>query len=430
MSEVKTRLGDFLEELVEPMGRSERRHWAGVYVRGLLLDGERKSVQPMAARIDGADEQALNQFVNQSPWEVAEIQRRLAVRLGEQGHEPVYWMIDETSFPKAGGHSVGAGRQYCGALGKIANCQVAVSLHWRQERRSFPMSWRLYLPKDWCERADRRKRARIPREVHYQTKTQLALELVEQALAWDVPRGMVLADSFYGNDFGFRAALREKHLDYAVAVEPTTVAWTEDPNKVPPMATGKGRPRRYPRREDLPPARSLAVLARQWPQKAWRRVTWRIGTKGAQRSRFAMLGVWAAHRWQAQEHPRRIREWLLVEWPEGTDAPSDYWMVWRAQRDDAPALLRAVRCAKGRWPIELDYRELKDELGLDHFEGRSWPGWHHHVTLVTLAFAFLRSEQLRFKKNSDAEFADDPPPSAGRLDPHGRPVPLVPNELL
>lgn len=399
LSGVQGRLDEFLETLIEPMGRSERRHWAGVYVQGLLLDGDRKSVQPMAARIDGADEQALNQFLNQSPWAEAEVQRRLAQRLSDQGHEPVYWMIDETSFPKAGEHSVGATRQYCGALGKIANCQVAVSLHWRQAQLSYPMSWRLYLPKEWCEDGVRRSQARIPAEVTHQTKTALALELVEQALQWDVPRGVVLADSFYGNDFSFRAAMREQQLDYAVAVEPTTVAWTEDPNQVPVRVNApSGRPRRYPRLQDLPTALSLAKLASQLPKRAWRMVTWRIGSKGPQRSRFALVGVWAAHGWRAQKHPPRVREWLLIEWPEAAAAPADYWMLWRAHRDAAPALLPAVRAARGRWPIEQDYRELKEELGLDHFEGRGWPGWHHHVTLVTLAFAFLRSEQLRAKK--------------------------------
>lgn len=427
---VQCRLDAFLADLVEPIGRSERRHWAGVYVQGLLLDGARKSVQPMATRIEGADEQALNQFLNQSPWEVAEIQRRLALRLSGERHEPVYWMVDETSFPKAGAHSVGAARQYCGTLGKIANCQVAVSLHWRQEQMSYPMSWRLYLPKDWCEDFGRRKEARIPAEVSYQTKTDLALELVDQAIAWDVPRGAVLADSFYGNDFAFRAALREKQLDYAVAVEPSTVVWTEDPNQVPVTVMARtGRPRQYPRLQDLPAAISLEGLARQLPKKAWRMVTWRIGTKGPQCSRFTLAGVWAAHGWKAQHHPPRVCEWLLIEWPEGAAGPSDYWMVWRAHRDDAPALLRAVRTARGRWPIEQDYRELKEELGLDHFEGRGWPGWHHHVTLVTLAFAFLRSEQVRFKKNFVCEFADDPVPPAGSSDSDGGPLSVVPDPI-
>jgi len=427
---VQGRLEEFLEDLIEPIGRSERRHWAGVYVQGLLLDGERKSVQPMAGRLAGADEQALNQFLNQSPWAVTEIQQRLAQRMGEEGHEPVCWMVDETSFPKAGTHSVGAARQYCGALGKIANCQVAVSLHWRQEQLSYPMSWRLYLPKEWCEDSVRRAEAHIPKEVAYQTKTDLALELIDQAMAWDVPRGAVLADSFYGNDFSFRSALREKHLDYAVAVVPTTGVLTEDPSQVPVRVRAKtGRPRQYPSTHDMPTAISLERLARNLPKKAWRMVTWRIGTKGPQRSRFALTGVWAARRWQAQGHPLRVREWLLIEWPEGADAPADYWMLWRAERDEAPSLLRAVRTARGRWPIEQDYRELKEELGLDHFEGRGWLGWHHHVTLVTLAFAFLRAEQLRFKKNFICQLADDPASSAGGSDSYDRPMSVVPDDV-
>ncbi len=396
---VQGRLGEFLEDLIEPIGRSERRHWAGVYVQGLLLDGDRKSVQPMAARLAGADEQALNQFLNQSPWAVTEIQQRLAHRRSEDGHESVCWMVDEASFPKASEHSVGAARQYCGTQGKIANCQVAVSLHWRQAQLSYPMSWRLYLPKEWCEDSARRTEAHVPAEVVYQTKTDLALELVDQAMAWHVPRGVVLADSFYGNEFSFRAALRERHLDYAVAVEPTTVVWTEDPNQVPVAPSAKtGRPRRYPKLTDLPLALSLEKLARQLPKKTWRMVTWRLDTKGPQRSRFALAAAWAAHGWRAQKHPPRVREWLLIEWPDGVDAPAYYWMVWRAEPEEAPSLLRVVRTARGRWPIEQDYRKLKEELGLDHFEGRGWPGWHHHVTLVTLAFAFLRSEQLRLKK--------------------------------
>ncbi len=427
---VRPRLERFLGGLVESMGRSERRQWAQVYVQGLLLDGERKSVQPIAARIEGADEQALNQFLNQSPWEVAAIQHQLADRLAAVEHEPVFWMLDETSFPKAGNHSVGVARQYCGALGKIANCQVAVSLHWRQALMSCPVSWRLYLPKAWCEDAKRRNQARIPTTVSYQTKTELALELVEQALAWNLPCGTVLADSLYGNDFSFRAALREKQLGYAVAVAASTAVWTDDPNAVPVPATApRGRPRQHPRLEDLPATAPLEALARRLPNKAWRTVTWRAGTKGPQRSRFALVEVWAAHGWQAHAHWPRVRESLLVEWPQAATGPSDYWMLWRAPHDEPLPLLRAVRLAKGRWPIEQDYRELKEELGLDHFEGRSWPGWHHHVTLVTLAFAFLRTEQARAKKNFTCELAADPSPSPGSPHSYDRPVPVVPDAV-
>src|SRR5476651_2611244 len=187
LSGVRLRLERFLEELVEPMGRSERRHWAQVYLQGLLLDGQRKSVQPIAERIGGADEQALNQFLNQSPWEVTGIQRRMARRLADDGVEPVYWVVDETSFPKAGDHSVGVARQYCGALGKIANCQVAVSLHWSTAEMSCPLGWRLYLPEKWVSDPALRALGKIPATVIYQSKTQLALALLDAALGWEVP---------------------------------------------------------------------------------------------------------------------------------------------------------------------------------------------------------------------------------------------------
>jgi SRSO17 transposase len=218
------RLDEFLEDLTEPMGRSERRHWARVYLQGLLLDGERKSIEPLAARIPGADVQALRQFVGQSPWAVEEVQRRLALKVADSLSEPEVWMLDETAFPKAGNASVGVGRQYCGTLGKIANCQIAVSLHWSTAEMSCPVGWRLYLPKVWVE--DKPPAAvNLPAEVTYKTKTELALELIDQVLAWGLPRLPVVADSFYGNEFGFREALRERQLDYAVAVQPRFRSW-------------------------------------------------------------------------------------------------------------------------------------------------------------------------------------------------------------
>lgn len=426
LSGVRRRLDRFLRDLVEPMGRSERRHWAEVYIQGLLLDGERKSVQPIAERIAGADEQALNQFLNQSPWGVVEIQRRLARRLADDGAEPTYWIVDETSFPKAGEHSVGVARQYCGALGKIANCQVAVSLHWSQAEVSYPISWRLFLPESWIKDAVRRRAARIPDEIVHQTKQKLALELIGQAREWDLPEGMVLADSAYGNDFDFRSTLRSMQLGYAVSVEPKTVVWLEDPHVPLPPPQRTGRPRRFPRLDDLPPVHSLLEVARKIPSGDWRTVTWRAGTKGPQTSRFAMVKSWAAHKWGAQEHPKRDPEWLLIQWPQAAAEPCDYWMWWSPTSTSAPSLRRAVHAARGRWKIEQDYRELKDELGLDHFEGRGWLGWHHHATLVSLAFCFLRSEQARSKKNFWCDLADDAPPAPGEPHPDRGPMPVVP----
>jgi SRSO17 transposase len=392
------RLQHFLEDLTEPMGRSERRHWARVYLQGLLLDGERKSIEPMASRMEGADVQALRQFLGQSPWEVAEIERRLADKVVDLLSEPEVWIIDETAFPKAGKHSVGVARQYCGTLGKVANCQVAVSLHWATAEASCPILWRLYLPKEWLEDAERAAEVKLPPETPYRTKTELALEVIDQALDWGLPPLPVVADSFYGNDYSFRQSLRERHLPYAVQVESRTVVWTEDPNQValpPPQKTG--RPRKYPPLAALARPQSLQAVAEQLPASAWRTVAWREGSRGTERSRFAMLRVWAAHGWRQQAHPQRVAEWLLVEWPKEEKEPIKYWL---AQLGAQPlGLRRLVRVARARWRVEQDYRELKEELGLDHYEGRQWLGWYHHVYLVSIAFAFLRSEQARLKKN-------------------------------
>lgn len=410
------RLTHFLEDLLVPMGRSERRHWARVYVQGLLLDGQRKSVEPMAARLEGADVQALRQFVGQSPWPIEAVEQRLAHKVVDLLSEAEVWIIDETSFPKAGQHSVGVARQYCGALGKIANCQVAVSLHWSSAEASCPLIWRLYLPQDWIEDIGRAEEVKLPPGTAYQSKTDLALEALDEALRWGLPPLPVLADSAYGNDFSFRQALRERYLQYAVQVEPTTVVWTEDPNlPVPTPKKGKvGRPRRYPPLEALERPESLENVAQKLPASAWRRVTWRQGSRGAQRSRFAMLPVWAAHGWRKQAHPPRVMEWLLMEWPEGEKQPTKYWLA-----QLGPQLLglrRFVRTAKARWRIEQDYRELKEELGLDHYEGRQWLGWHHHVFLVTIAYAFLRSEQARLKKNFWCDLANDEEKATSHLD--------------
>jgi len=231
------RLRHFLEDLTEPMGRSERRRWARVYLEGLLLDGERKSIEPMAARV-GADVQALRQFLGQSPWEVEEVQHRLALKVVDLLSEPAVWIIDETAFPKAGEHSVGVARQYCGTLGKIANCQVAVSLHWSSAETSCPIVWRLYLPKEWLEDTERATEVKLPSGTAYRSKTELALEVIDQALGWELPRLPVVADSFYGNDFSFRQALRERHLPYAVQVEPTTAEQKfQVPDRTTPRST-------------------------------------------------------------------------------------------------------------------------------------------------------------------------------------------------
>jgi SRSO17 transposase len=405
------KLMTFLEDLLAPLGRSERRHWARVYIQGLLLDGERKSIEPMASRIPGADVQALRQFVGQSPWAVESVQRELARKVVDLLSEPEVWILDETSFPKAGEHSVGVARQYCGALGKVANCQVAVTLHWSSGEASCPLGWRLYLPREWIEDGERAQEVKLPEGLPYRSQAELALELIDQMLSWEVPRLPVVADSAYGNSFEFREQLRRRELDYVMAVESKTVVWTEDPNAVPwPPPRKTGRPRRYPPLASLATPQDLATVARQLPAAAWKKVIWRGGSRGPQSSRFARLQGWAAHGWRAQEHPQRVAEWLLMEWPEGEPEPTKYWLAQLGP--GRPGLRRLVRMGHARWRIEMDYRELKEELGLDHFEGRQWLGWYHHVTLVTMAYAFLRLEQARLKKNFWCDLTGSPEEAA------------------
>ncbi len=412
------RLANFLSELVPHMGRTERQHWAGMYIRGLLLDGERKSIEPMAARLPGADTQALCQFVNQSPWPWEPVQAALTGAVVDALLPEAVYLLDATSFPKQGTHSVGVARQYCGALGKTANCQVAVSVHLGTETTSVPLTWALFLPESWTTDPARRAEVGIPPTVQHQTKPELALACLERVRAWGLHPRPVLADSEFGNSWEVRETLHARGYPYCVQVEATTVAWAALPVPPAPLpATGRGRPRTRPRRAELPPPESLATLARALPAAAWRTVTWRPGTKGPLTSRFARFPVWCAHEYQRGGPFAPREETCLVEWPVADPAPTKYWLA--DLRGEPLGLRRFVRLAKGRWRIEQDYRELKDELGLDHFEGRSWTGWHHHVTLVSMAYAFLVLERARAKKNSVADVAPDPAPTPGPASPAG-----------
>ena len=400
------RLNSFLGDLLAPMGRSERRHWARLYIEGLLLDGDRKSIEPMASRIPAADVQALRQFVGQSPWTVEEVQRQLALKVVDLLSDPEVWILDDTSFPKAGRHSVGVARQYCGALGKVANCQVAVTLHWSSGEASCPLGWRLYVPEAWFEDSERASEVKLPTGLSFRSKPELALELIDEVLNWGVPALPVVADCFYGDASAFRQQLRQRQLSYVLGVEPKTSVWMEDPHRPLPPPKPTGRPRKHVPADLLPPPRDLPTLAQQLPASAWQNLTWREGSRGMQRSRFARVKVWAAHGWLSRKPTEGVAEWLLIKWPTGEKQPTKYWLAQLPH--PSPSLRRLVRLAHARWRVELDYRELKEELGLDHFEGRHWLGWHHHVTLVTLAYAFLRTEQARLKKNDWCDLASGP----------------------
>ena len=417
-------LESFLSKLTAGLGRSERRRWAGVYVRGLLLDGERKSIEPMASRL-GESDQDLQHFVGLSPWSADVLLEGLAKTTATA---PAYWIIDETSFPKAGSHSAGVQRQYCGALGKTANCQLAVSLHRADEvaGTSQPLCWRLFLPESWADDPVRCQRVGVPPGIGHQSKQDLALGLLDQARGWQCPLGMVLADEAYGGSFEWRSALRGRDLFYCARVPWTTTAWQEPPRFGEPLPVCRGfRAKRGPLLSPEP--KNLLSIARELPASAWKKVTWRQGTKGPQRSRFASLSGWAAHGWKQGPQPARIEETILIEWPQGEPTPTRYWL---ARLPKKPALKKLVAAAKARWRVEQDYRELKDELGLDHYEGRSWQGFHHHLALVTAAFVFLRQEQRRAQKKSTAtHLAAGAPLAPGRPHPPERSLPLVSHPL-
>lgn len=389
---VRGRLGDFAAQMFEPMRRSDQRRWGEVYLRGLMLEGRRKSIEPMAERLEDGDEQCLQQFVNQSPWDEVEVRRRLARRMEEE-LGPEAWIVDDTGFPKFGRHSVGVARQYCGALGKVANCQVGVSINAATDEASCPLDWRLFLPEEWDGDEQRRARAHLPADVGHVPKWKLALEMIDELGEWGLEGRPVLGDGAYGDITEFRTGLSERKLDYVLQVKGATSAYAEDVRPEQPDYRGTGRPPK-PRYRAKPS--SLKALALAAGRGALREVGWREGSKGRLRSRFLALRTRPANVELRNAANRAGTEleacWLLVEWPPGAAEPTKYWLSNLAA---TTPLRELVRLAKLRWRIEHDYRELKDALGLDHFEGRSWRGWNHHVTLVSVAHAFLTIERQR-----------------------------------
>ncbi|MGX1887892.1 IS701 family transposase [Streptomyces sp. NPDC055287] len=389
-------LAEFVADVFGSLVRRDQRRWGECYVRGLMLDGRRKSIQPMSERLPDGNMQALQQFVNQSPWQWAPVRQRIAERLCE-AIRPEVWVVDDVSFPKCGRASVGVARQYCGALGKRANCQVAVSVHAATDTASCPLEWELFLPEEWTADDSRRQRAGVPDEVGYVSKTRLALKvldgLAEQGLA--VP--VIVADAGYGRSVSLRLALEERGWSYVMAVDPKEIARPAAAEPYQPVYGGLGPPT-LPRYRE--PARPLSTFIDT--ATAFEEVVWRQGSKGRMTSRFALIQVRPSGKEAcrtAQEQAGGRSRWdgvlplrtLLVEQPDDADEPTGYWMT---NLPGTTSIADLVRWAKMRWRIEHDYRELKHGLGLDHFEGRTWRGWHHHVTLVTAAQAFLTLRRL------------------------------------
>ncbi|MGW0711776.1 IS701 family transposase [Streptomyces sp. NPDC002643] len=409
VNRARATLALFVADVFASVPRKDQRAKGDCYLRGLMLDGRRKSIQPMAERLPDGNEQNLQQFVNQSTWDPVPVRRRIAERMVPR-IGPDAWAVDDVSFPKDGRMSVAVAHQYCGALGKQANCQVAVSVHAVSDTASCPLQWRLFVPQEWAHDAVRRQKTGIPQEVGHREKWRLALDILDELAGWGLVPPVVVADAGYGQNADFRDGLHGRGIGYVVAVHSDVTVHPHDVQPTAPAWSGNGR-RPQPRYRDKPSP--VAALAAGHGRQAFSEVTWREGSRGPMRSRFLALrvrpaGVRARRLAQAAataEHGH----WdgvlpdvtLLVEWPQDAEAPTDYWL------SNLPAgtpLAELVRLAKIRWRIEHDYRELKHGLGLDHFEGRSWTGWHHHVTLVTAAHAFLTEQRLAPK----ADTADSP----------------------
>jgi SRSO17 transposase len=388
---VQERVVGFVAEVTARLPHRRQRENAGLYVRGLVEHGGRKSVQPTLFRLgeDGARYESVQQFLADSPWDPTLVVRACAERVAAE-IAVLAWIVDDTSVKKDGKHSPGVKRQWSGTLGKIDNCQITVSVHAVGARGTVPLGWRLYLPQEWCDDLPRRRKAKIPDAVGFETKAQLAASLVEEAVGWEIPTAPILADAGYGDDTAFRTRASEGGLEYVVAVSPNVRVFGPETRFAAPTRRARGGSPTVAR----PDRRSepVAALAERLPAEAWRTLPYRTTPAGEEvESRFAFLRVVVAADAADRDHHPPRSEWLIIEWPQGADGPSDYWLS--NLGEDEPRH-RLARLARLRWTIELDYHRLKGELGLDHYEGRSYLGFHHHCALVTCAHAFLTLEQL------------------------------------
>lgn len=353
----------------------------------------------MAAKVDprhvSARHQSMHHFVSSAPWDDAELlasARDYALAQLERHAPAGAWIVDDTGIPKKGSHSVGVARQYCGALGKQDNCQVAVTVSLANSTMSIPCAYRLYLPDAWARDPKRRRIAGIPKDVAFATKWEIALTAMDRMLAEDLPKAPVVTDAGYGVVTAFREGLTQRGMSYVVGITAETSVWPPGQAPLPPKRwTGRGRPTTRVRRTARHQPLSAGELAHALSARSWSTVRWREGTRGTMQSRFAAVRVRPAHR-DDQRSEARGSEWLLIEWPQAESEPTKYWLSTlpeHASRDDL------VRLAKIRWRIERDFEEMKDELGLDHYEGRGWIGFHHHGVLCIAAYAFLAAERAR-----------------------------------
>ena len=399
---MESRLGEFLNGRIgRHLARREQKESFALYAHGILADGERKSVEPIAARATGSGEEdekegaacermqaRLLNFLRDSPWDDRSVRREAARYVIEalEKQEPVTtWIIDDTGFPKQGKHSVGVQRQYTGTLGKIGNCQIGVSLTVATKNEHVPIDFALYLPTSWTDDAVRREKARVPANLVFKTKPDLALDLITRAVEDKIPGDVVLVDAAYGASSEFRNTVRMFGLDLGVAVTASTKVWQLDT-----------RERRH---GSALGAQDLGV---KLGRRAFRRLTWRVGPGGKLSSRFAFRRVKVAHD-DGTDAGDREPMWLMIEWPDGESKPTKFVLTTMPRRMSKKQIVRIV---KERWRTERAYEELKGELGLDHFEGRSFPGWHHHISVVLSCYAFIVAERVRRFPPSPGRNAD------------------------
>ncbi len=380
----------YIEDLASVIGHADRVVPLHDYCTGLLLPGDRKSVEPMAALTAPArtapKHQSLLHFVAQAPWsDLAVLTKVRQIALpGIEAHGAIEaWIIDDTGFPKKGRHSVGVARQYCGQLGKQDNCQAVVSLSVSNHHGSLPVAHRLYLPEPWVNDVERRTKAGIPPDTVFKTKPEIALDLIRAAQAAGISPGAVLVDAGYGNDSKFRDGVTALGLSYVAGIQTNLLLWKVDA-ALPPRGRRGGKPSHAALREQQVSAKELALSQ---PTDAWQAVTWRVMDDPIT-SRFMRLRVRPAVRAEITEE-----EWLLIEWPEDEPEPTKYWL---STMPADTGIETMVDRAKLRWRIERDYQDLKQELGLGHYEGRGWRGLHHHITLCIAAYGFLIAERAAF----------------------------------
>lgn len=393
----ESRFAAYVEAITSVLGHADRVTPFESYCAGLLLPGDRKSVEPMAARLQPArvraTHQSMHHFVANADWSDAEMLAAVRARVlpTMERHGPIRALIiDDTGMPKKGRHSVGVARQYCGQLGKQDNCQVAVSLSAANDHASLPIAYRLYLPREWTDDPGRCARAGVPDDVTFRTKPQIALDQLRDACAAGIKADVVLADAGYGTDTDFRDGITEIGLAYVVGITSTATVWPPGEEPLAPRKwSGHGRRTSLLGRDAGHQPVSAKQLALNLPKQAWRQVTWREGTNNRLTSRFAALRVRPAHRDYKRSVPRP-EEWCLVEWPADEPEPTKYFL---STLPPGTSLRKLVRTAKLRWRIERDYQELKQEIGLDHYEGRGWRGFHHHASMCIAAYGFLISER-------------------------------------